>query len=81
VTSTVRQETEEIEVAKEKKTASELAEMMASELPSDIRFNVHKDTVGWHAVLYGSSPDHVRRAQVQVDQVVERLRSNYELGD
>jgi hypothetical protein len=67
-------------VAKSKKTARELSEMIAAELPvKGARFDVRKDAAGWHAVVYGSSPDDVARTQAEVDQIVQRLRLTYDL--
>jgi hypothetical protein len=45
------------------------------------RFNVLGDTVGWHAVIYRGAPCHVTKAQAEIDQIVERLRANYDLDD
>ena len=54
-----------------KKTARELAEMIAARMTSrGVRLNVLGDAVGWHAVVYGGAPCHVTKAQAEVDQIV-----------
>ena len=67
---------------KPKKTAREFAEMIAAEFDtSDVRLNILRDAAGWHAVVYGSSPDRVHQAQSAVNQILDRLRVNYDLDD
>ena len=67
-------------MTKLKKTARELAEMIAVRMTSrGVRLNVLGDAVGWHAVVYGGAPRHVTKAQA--DQIVQRLRANYDLDD
>jgi hypothetical protein len=62
-------------MTKLKKTARELAEMIAARMTSrGVRLNVLGDAVGWHAVVYGGAPCHVTKAQAEVDQIVQRLR-------
>ena len=69
-------------MTKLKKTARELAEMIAARMTSrGVRLSVLRDAVGWHAVVYGGAPHHVSKAQAEVDQIVHRLRANYDLDD
>ena len=56
--------------------------MIAARMASHgVRLNVLRDAVGWHAVVYGGAPHHVSKAQAEVDQIVHRLRANYDLDD
>ncbi len=69
-------------MTKPKKTARELAEMIATQMSLDgVRLDIHRDPAGWHAVVYGSSPNRVAQAQSAVDQIVQRLRASYDLND
>jgi hypothetical protein len=36
---------------------------------------------GLFGVVYGGAPCHVTKAQAEVDQIVQRLRANYNLDD
>jgi hypothetical protein len=57
-------------MTKLKKTARELAELIAARMISrGVRLNVLGDAVGWHAVVYGEAPRHVTKAQAEVDQI------------
>jgi hypothetical protein len=50
---------------KHKKTARELSDMILMKLAvAGIRVDVHRDTVGWHVVVYGSTPERVRKMNV-----------------
>jgi hypothetical protein len=43
---------------KHRKTARELSDMILMKLAvAGIRVDVHSDTVGWHVVVYGSTPE------------------------
>jgi hypothetical protein len=67
---------------KHKKTARELADIITMKLRvAGVHFDVHKDAVSWHAVVFGSSPEQVARAQAEIDRVVQDLRSCYDLSD
>jgi hypothetical protein len=69
-------------MTKPKKSAQELLEMIASEVSLDgVTLNIHKDPMGWHATAYGSSPNRVIQVQGAVGNIVERLRSMYDLED
>jgi hypothetical protein len=69
-------------MTKPKKTARELAAIIAEEMSlSGVRLDIHSGAAGWHAVVYGSSPNRVAQAQTQVDQIVQRLRQQYDLED
>jgi hypothetical protein len=69
-------------MTKPKKTARELAEMIAAEMSlAGVRLDIHSGPAGWHAVVYGSSPNRVAQAQSAVDQIVGRLRASYDLDD
>jgi hypothetical protein len=69
-------------VAKPKKTSRELAEMIVAQMSvRSVRLNVHNGAAGWHGIVYGSSPDRVAQAQAEVDQIVQRLRANYDLDE
>jgi hypothetical protein len=70
-------------MTKEKKTARELAELIAEEMSAGggIRINVHTNPSGWHATGYGWSPNRAAQAQAEVDQIVQRLRATYDLDD
>jgi len=53
--------------------------MIAARMTSrGVRLNVLGDAVGWHAVVYGGGPCHATKAQAEVDQIVQRLRANYD---
>lgn len=67
---------------KPKKTARELTEMIADEMSLvGVRLDIHAGAAGWHAVVYGSSPNRVAQAQTGVDQIAQRLRQKYDLED
>ena len=69
-------------MTKPNKTARQLAELIAEEISSGgVRINVHTDSTGWHATVYGSSPNRVAQAQAEVNQIVQRLRSTYNLDE
>ena len=69
-------------MTKPNKTARQLAELIAEEISSGgVRINVHTDSTRWHATVYGSSPNRVAQAQAEVNQIVQRLRSTYDLDE
>jgi hypothetical protein len=69
-------------MTKLKKTARELAEMIAARMTlRGVRLNILGGAVGWHAVVYGGAPCRVIKAQAEVDQIVQRLRANYDLDE
>lgn len=67
---------------KPKKPARELTAMIAEEMSlAGVRLDIHSGAAGWHAVVYGSSPNRVAQAQTEVDRIVQRLRSSYDLEE
>ena len=65
---------------KHKKTARELSDMILMKLAvAGLRVDVHRDTVGWHVVVYGSPPERV--AQAEADRIAQNLRVAYDLAD
>lgn len=69
-------------MTKPKKTASELAEMIGREISLEgVRLEIQRDPMGWHATAYGWSPNRVAQVQGAVGNIVERLRSMYDLDD
>jgi hypothetical protein len=69
-------------MAKPKKSAQELFEMIAGEVSLEgVSLNIHKDPMGWHATAFGSSPNRVIQVQGAVGNIVDRLRSMYDLED
>jgi hypothetical protein len=68
-------------MTKQKKTSRELAEMIAAQMfYRGVRLNIRNGAAGWHGIVYGS-PDQVARAQTEVNQIVQRLRANYDLDE
>jgi hypothetical protein len=69
-------------VEKHRKTARELSDMILMKLAvAGIRVDVHSDTVGWHVVVYGSTPQRVAQAQAEADRIAQNLRVAYDLAD
>jgi len=67
---------------KHKKTARELADMIFMKLAvAGISVDIHGDTVGWHVVAYGSTPERVAQTQAEADRIAENLRVAYDLAD
>jgi len=67
-------------IAKPKKTANELAELIAAEIPlGGIRLDIHPDPTGWNAVAYGSDPDRVARIQSLLGEIVHPYKLLYDL--
>ena len=67
---------------KHKKTARELSDMILMKLAvAGLRVDVHRDTVGWHVVVYGSPPERVAQAQAEADRIAQNLRVAYDLAD
>jgi len=67
-------------VKKVKKTANELAELIAAEIPmGDALLAIQRDPSGWNATVYASSPDQLARLQQPVGVVVDWLRNFYDL--
>jgi len=64
------------------KTARELADMIIMKMNlAGLRVEIHIDSVGWHPVIYGPSPDRVARAQAQADRIADDLRACYDLAE
>lgn len=69
-------------MARPKKTARELVEMIGKETSLEgVRLDIHRDPMGWHATAYGSSPNRVAHVQSAVGNIVDGLRSQYDLQD
>jgi hypothetical protein len=67
---------------KHTKTARELADMILMKLAiAGIRIDVRGDTVGWHVVASGSTPERVAQAQAEADRIAQNLRVAYDLAD
>jgi hypothetical protein len=69
-------------MAKTKKTAAQLLEMIAAEVPlNGVRVDIHKDDpMGWDANTYGDS-DQADPIQLALRNAVERLRAIYDLEE
>jgi hypothetical protein len=64
------------------KTARELADMIIMKMNlAGLRVEIHKNSVGWHPVIYGSFPDCVARAPAQADRIAVDLRACYDLAE
>jgi hypothetical protein len=69
-------------VEKHRKTARELADMFVMKINlAGIRVEIHKDSLGWHPVIYGHAPDRVARAQAEADRIADDLRACYDLAE
>jgi hypothetical protein len=66
-------------MAKERKTAAELAGMIRSRLNEpELRVAVYSDAGGWHAKVY-ADPSASSALQKRVNRVSEALRRAYDL--
>jgi hypothetical protein len=66
--------------AKQKKTATELAELIAAEIPlGDALLAIERAPNGWNATVYGSSHDHLAKVQQPVAVVAQWYGLIYDL--
>jgi hypothetical protein len=75
--------TEGINMEKQKKTATELEEIMKLRIGAgDFRVTVHPNPeTGWHATIYGRQPTEVHRCQVMADTIATELCQHYDLQE
>jgi hypothetical protein len=75
--------TKERSVDKQKKTATELEEIVKQRIGAgDFEVTGHTNPeTGWHAMIYGRQPAEVHRCQVMAESIVVELCQHYDLAE
>jgi hypothetical protein len=62
------------------KNARELKEILAAKLgAADFQLEVRKDTLGWYVDVSGQNKIQISYLQSMADELVEEMRSHYDL--